>query len=129
VPAPDNLGIAVIGTGGAGEPELAEPVRALRQASARTELLSLKRPGGIAAFTRQILNLFAAARGRDGNFPCDSRCCGHSCRCISGDLLGVGRDRAYRGFLLNAGGQLVVSIQAHSDYEPLQRQEPATWWA
>jgi protease I len=46
VPAPDNLGIAVIATGGAEEPELAEPVRALRQAGTRTELPSIK-PGQI----------------------------------------------------------------------------------
>jgi protease I len=97
MPAPDNLGIAVIATGGAEEPELAEPARALREAGARTELPSIKPgqirpvqhdlpptqtfaagktldqadpedygalllPGG-AAFTRQMLNLSAAARG------------------------------------------------------------------
>ena len=84
VPTPDNLGIAVIATGRAEEPELPEPARALRQAGTWTELPSIKpgqvqpvqhdlrptqtfaasrQPGDIAAFTRQMLNLSAAARG------------------------------------------------------------------
>jgi protease I len=48
VPALDDLRIAVTATGGVEEPELAEPVRALREAGARTELLSV-RPGQIQA--------------------------------------------------------------------------------
>jgi protease I len=41
VPGHDNLRIAVIATDGVEEPELAEPVSALRDVGARTELLSL----------------------------------------------------------------------------------------
>ncbi len=41
MPTHDNLRIAVIATDGVEEPELAEPVSALHEAGARTELLSL----------------------------------------------------------------------------------------
>ena len=42
MPSLDSLRIAVIATDGVEEPELAEPVMALREAGARTELLSVK---------------------------------------------------------------------------------------
>ena len=61
VPAPDNLRIAMTATDGVEEPKLAEPVRKVRELGARTELLSLKPPGDVPAFTRGMLNLSAAA--------------------------------------------------------------------
>jgi protease I len=53
VPTLDNLRIAVIATDGVEEPELAEPVRALREAGARTELISV-RPGQIQAVQHDL---------------------------------------------------------------------------
>jgi protease I len=53
VPALDNLRVAVIATDGVEEPELAEPVGALREAGARTELLSI-RPGQIQAVRHDL---------------------------------------------------------------------------
>ena len=53
MPALDNLRIAVIATDGVEEPELAEPVRALREAGARTELLSVK-PGQVQAVRHDL---------------------------------------------------------------------------
>jgi protease I len=53
VPTLDNLRIAVIATDGVEEPELAEPVKALREAGARTELLSVK-PGQIQAVRHDL---------------------------------------------------------------------------
>jgi putative intracellular protease/amidase len=53
MPALDNLRVAVIATDGVEEPELAEPVRALREAGARTELLSVK-PGQIQAVRHDL---------------------------------------------------------------------------
>jgi protease I len=53
VPALDNLRVAVIATDGVEEPELAEPIKALRDAGARTELLSL-RPGQIQAVRHDL---------------------------------------------------------------------------
>jgi protease I len=53
VPALENLRVAVIATDGVEEPELAEPVRALREAGARTELLSI-RPGEIQAVRHDL---------------------------------------------------------------------------
>jgi protease I len=53
VPTLDNLRIAVIATDGVEEPELAEPVRALHEAGARTELLSVK-PGQIQAVRHDL---------------------------------------------------------------------------
>jgi protease I len=72
VPAPDNLGIAVIATGGAEEPELAEPVRALRQAGARTELPSIK-PGQIQPVQHDLppTQTFAAGKRLDRANPED----------------------------------------------------------
>jgi protease I len=49
----ENLRIAVIATDGVEEPELAEPVSALRDAGARTELLSL-RSGQIQAVRHDL---------------------------------------------------------------------------
>jgi hypothetical protein len=72
VPTLDNLRIAVIATGGAGEPELAEPVRALREAGARTELLSI-RPGQIQAVQHDLqpTQTFAAGKTLDQADPED----------------------------------------------------------
>jgi protease I len=53
VPALENLRIAVIATDGVEEPELAEPVKALREAGARPDLLSV-RPGEIQAVRHDI---------------------------------------------------------------------------
>jgi protease I len=53
VPTLDDLRVAVIATDGVEEPELAEPVRALREAGARTELLSLG-PGQIQAVRNDL---------------------------------------------------------------------------
>jgi protease I len=53
VPTLDNLRVAVIATDGVEEPELAEPVTALREAGARTELLSVK-PGQIQAVRHDL---------------------------------------------------------------------------
>jgi protease I len=53
VPTLDNLRIAVIATDGVEDPELAEPVQALREAGARPELLSL-RPGQIQAVRHDL---------------------------------------------------------------------------
>jgi protease I len=53
VPAHDDLRIAVIATDGVEEPELAEPVSALREVGARTELLSL-RSGQIQAVRHDL---------------------------------------------------------------------------
>ena len=53
MPTLDNLRIAVIATDGVEEPELAEPVRALREAGARTELLSVE-PGQIQAVRHDL---------------------------------------------------------------------------
>jgi protease I len=53
VPALDDLRVAVIATDGVEEPELAEPVRALREAGARTDLLSVK-PGEIQAVRHDL---------------------------------------------------------------------------
>ena len=86
-----------------------------REVAMHGNLVTSRQPGGIPAFTREMLNLSPRLEGRDGNFPCDSRCCRDPCRCISWDLLGAGRGRVYLVFPLNAGGQLSVSIQAHSD--------------
>ena len=63
MPALDKLRIAVTATDEVEEPKLAEPVSALRELGARTELLSLKPPGDVPAFIRGMLNRFAAARG------------------------------------------------------------------
>jgi protease I len=72
MPIPDNPGIAVIATGGAEEPELAEPVRALRQAGARTELPSIK-PGQIQAVQHDLppTPTFAAGKRLDRAHPED----------------------------------------------------------
>ncbi len=53
MPKVDNLRIAVIATDGVEDPELAEPVSALREAGARTELLSI-RPGQIQAVRHDL---------------------------------------------------------------------------
>jgi protease I len=53
VPTLDSLRVAVIATDGVEDPELAEPVRALRDAGARTELLSVK-PGQIQAVRHDL---------------------------------------------------------------------------
>jgi protease I len=53
VPALDNYEIAVTATDGVEEPKLAEPVSALRELGARTELLSLK-PGQIQAVQHDL---------------------------------------------------------------------------
>jgi protease I len=53
VPALDKLRIAVTATDGVEEPKLAEPVSALRELGARTELLSLK-PGQIQAVQHDL---------------------------------------------------------------------------
>jgi protease I len=53
MPALDNLRVAVIATDGVEEPELTEPVRALREAGSATALLSV-RPGQIQAVRHDI---------------------------------------------------------------------------
>jgi protease I len=53
MPTLDNLRVAVIATDGVEEPELAEPVSALREAGAQTELLSV-RPGQIQAVRHDL---------------------------------------------------------------------------
>ena len=53
MPTLDNLRIAMLATDEIEEPELAEPVRALREAGARTELLSIK-PGQIQAVQQDL---------------------------------------------------------------------------
>jgi protease I len=53
MPTLDNLRVAVIATDGVEEPELAEPVAALREAGGRTELLSVK-PGQIQAVRHDL---------------------------------------------------------------------------
>jgi protease I len=72
VPALDNLRIAVTATDGVEEPELAEPVRALREAGARTELLSV-RPGQIQAVQHDLQPTltFAADKTLDHADPKD----------------------------------------------------------
>lgn len=51
MPQLDNLRVAVIATDGVEQAELTEPVKALREAGAKTDLLSTK-PGQIQAFHR-----------------------------------------------------------------------------
>jgi protease I len=53
MPTLDNLRVAVIATDGVEEPELAEPVSALREAGAQTELLSV-RSGQIQAVRHDL---------------------------------------------------------------------------
>jgi hypothetical protein len=60
---PDKLRSVVTATGGAGEAELAGPVRSLREAGGRAELVSIK-PGQLQAVRHDLqpVQTFAAAR-------------------------------------------------------------------
>jgi protease I len=72
VPTLDSLRIAAIATDGVEEPELAEPVRALREAGARTELLSVK-SGQIQAVRHDLqpTQKFAVDKTLDQSDPGD----------------------------------------------------------
>jgi protease I len=111
VPAPDNLGIAVIATGGAEEPELAEPVRALRQAGTRTELPSIK-PGQIQPVRHDLPPTqvpSGPARGRTVT----------SYQTIQDDLRNAGTTWADREMVVH--GNLVTSRQPATSLPSLAR--------
>lgn len=63
MPTLDNRGIAVIAAAGAEEPGRAEPVRALREAGARTGLLSV-RPGQVRAVRHGLQPTQTSAAGK-----------------------------------------------------------------
>jgi protease I len=111
VPALDNLRIAVIAAGGAGEPELAEPVRAVREAGTRTELPSVK-PGQIQAVRhdRQPTQTFAVDKTLDQADPED-----YDALLLPGGAVNADRLRAepaVQSFLkqINGAGKLMTVI-------------------
>jgi protease I len=91
VPALDNLRIAVIATDGVEEPELAEPVRARREAGARTELLSIK-PGQIQAVQHDLqpAQTFTADKTPDRADPADYDAILLPGGAVNADRLGTG---------------------------------------
>ena len=114
MPAPGNLRSAVIAAAGAGEPGRAEPVRALREAGARTGLLSV-RPGQVRAVRHDLQPAQASAAGKtlDQADPAD-----YDALLLSGGAVNAGRLRtepavpSFTKQIKSAGTPMAVSCRA-----------------